>query len=528
MPAFAKLGSSLAAAVVCFALALHGLPTAAHGQDQAGDRVSSERIQTAVAALENLANKTLSDTGVPGIGIVIVHRDQVIYAKGFGVREAGKPEPIDANTVFQVASVSKPLASSVLAAVVGEGLVDWDDRVIDHDPSFRMYDPYVTRELRLRDLLCHRSGLPDHCGDLLEDMGYEPHEILRRLRYQPPASSFRSQYAYTNFGYSEAAYAAAIACGKSWDELAKKKLFAPLGMKSTSYRFADYEKATNRARLHVPVDGKWVAKYTRQPDAQAPAGGASTTLSDISRWMRLLLNDGKFEGRQLIAAAPLAETHTPQIFTGFDPARGRVVSYGLGWIVSVERGGRTFYKHSGAFALGMRSEVALLPSEDLGIAVLSNAAPTGIPEGLSESFFDLVLDGKLERDWVEFANRMFDEEAKKELSAATDFSHPPAKPAPPLKLTAYTGKYANDFFGDIELVDRQGKLVLRMGPKPEEFELRHWDRDVFTFETTGESATGLSGVRFLIDAHGLADRVLIESLNVNGLGMFDRSKSDSQ
>ncbi len=523
MTPFPKSGSKLAATVVCFALALRWLPAVACAQDRTGDRVSPERIQTAVGELETLASKTLSETGVPGIGIVVVHRDQVIYIKGFGVREAGKPERIDADTVFQVASVSKPIASTVLAAVVGEGLVGWDDRVIDYDPSFRMYDPYVTRELTLRDLLCHRSGLPEHCGDLLEDMGYEPQEILRRLRYQPPASSFRSQYAYTNFGYSEAAYAAAMAQGKSWDDLAKEKLFAPLGMTSTSYRFADYAKSKNRARLHVPVDGKWVARYTRQPDAQAPAGGASTTLSDLARWLRLQLDEGKFEGRQVVASTALAETHTPQIVTGFAPERGHVVSYGLGWIVSVERGGRTFYKHSGAFALGMRSEVALLPSEDLGIAVLSNAAPTGVPEGLTESFFDLVLDGKLQRDWVEFANRMFDEEVQKELGAETDFSHPPSTPAPPLKLAAYSAKYKNDFFGEIELIERQGKLVLRMGPQPIEFELRHWDRDVFSFQPTGESAGGLSGVGFLIDASGQADRVLIESLNIHGQGMFLRA-----
>jgi len=524
MSPFARSGSAVAVIVGFFALALGWLPVVASAQDGANVSVSPERVQSALEALDKLATKTLNDTGVPGIAIVVIHRDQVVFIKGYGVREAGKPERIDADTVFQVASVSKPIASTVLAAVVGEGIVGWDDRVIDHDPGFRMYDPYVTRELTLRDFLCHRSGLPDHCGDLLEDMNYSTQEILRRLRYQPPASSFRSQYAYTNFGYSEAAYAAAKACGKSWDVLAEEKLFEPLGMKSSSYRFADYAKAPNRARLHVLIDGKWVAKHTRQPDAQAPAGGASTTLNDLARWLRLQLNDGKFEGRQVVASAALAETRTPQIVTGFDPKRGRLDSYGLGWIVNVDRGGRTFYKHSGAFSLGMRSEVALLPSESLAIAVLSNAAPTGVPEGLTESFFDLLLDGKLQRDWVEFANRMFDEEIKRELGAETDFRRPPPHPAPPLKLSGYAGKYANDFFGDIEFVVRDWKLVMRQGPTPLEFELRHWDRDVFNYQPIGESAGGLSGVRFLIDASGQADRVLIENLNINGQGVFERSK----
>ena len=200
--------------------------------------VTPERVKRAIVELEKLNNQTLKSTGVPGIAIAVVHRDQVVYKQGFGVREAGKPERIDADTVFQVASMSKPIASTVLAALVGEGHIAWDDRVIDHDPGFRMYDPFVTRELRLRDLLCHRSGLPEHCGDLLEDVGYDRNEVLRRLRFQPPASSFRSQYAYTNFGFSEAGYAAAQASGESWEDLAAKKLFAPLGMTSSSYRFA--------------------------------------------------------------------------------------------------------------------------------------------------------------------------------------------------------------------------------------------------------------------------------------------------
>ena len=496
----------------------------ANAEDAPHSHVAPERIQSALRKVEELANETLR-TGIPGIAIAVVHDDQVVYLRGFGVREAGKPERIDADTVFQLASVSKPITSTVLAALVGEGRVGWDDRVIDHDHQFRMYDAFVTHELRLRDLLCHRSGLPDHWGDLIEDLGYSRDEVLRRARFQPPASSFRAQYAYTNFGYSEAAYAAAKASRKSWENLAAAKLFGPLGMTSTSFRFADYANAKNRALLHVLVDGKWIAKNTRQPDAQAPAGGASSTLNDLVRWMRLQLNDGKLEGRELISASALAETHTPQMLLSFSPEQGRLGSYGLGWNVSIERGGRAFWKHSGSFSLGMRTEVALLPSEKLGIVVLSNAGPTGVPEGLVESFYDLVLDNKLQRDWMEFANRMFQEEIKRELGLERDYIHPPTEPMPPLALTAYIGKYANKLFGPIELVEEQGKLILRIGPKPMVFELRHYDRDVFLYQPVGESAGGPSGVCFSIDPTRQADRVLIENLNLHGQGTFTRVKA---
>jgi len=499
------------------------MPLVAQAEDASPkSTLSAEQVQSALVELEKLAESTIKTSGAPGIGIAIVHQDKVVYQKGFGVREVGKPELIDADTVFQLASVSKPITSTILAALVGEGKIDWDDRVIDHDPDFRMYDPWVTREVRLRDFLCHRSGLPDHWGDLLEDMGFERDEILRRAQFQPPASSFRSGYAYTNFGYSEAAYASAKAVGVPWDELAAKKLFKPLGMKSTSARFADYAQAKNRALIHVRVDGKWTPKNTRQPDAQTPAGGVSSTLRDMTQWLRLQAGAGKFDGRQLVAAQALAETHKPQFVFGLSPDQGRLSSYGLGWNVSVERGGRVFWKHSGGFSLGERTEVAVLPVEQIAIVVLSNGGNTGVPEGLTESFFDLVIDGKLQRDWLEFANRMAAEDAKKEFAAERDYSHLPEQPTPALKPAAYIGKYANALFGEIEVAEKEGGFVLRLGPKAMEFALRHWDRDTFTYQPTGESAGGPTGVRFAVAPDGKADRVLIEFLDVHGQGTFTR------
>lgn len=485
-------------------------------------RITPERLQEAIKKLDELATKTIERNGTPGLAIAIVHRDQVIYLKCFGVREGGKAEPIDVNTVFQVASMSKPITSTVLAALVGEKKIGWDDRVSDHDPSFVMYTPYVTRELRLRDLLCHRSGLPDHAGDLLEDMGYPAAEILRRLRYQPPSSSFRAGYAYNNFGYSEAAYAAAKGMGAEWNRVAQEALFKPLGMKSTSYAFADYEAAKNRAKLHVLVDGKWTAKNTRQPDSQAPAGGASSTITDLTRWMRLHLAGGKFEGKQLIDEAALAETRTPQIVTGFTPEQGRVASYGLGWNVIDQRGGLIVANHSGEFSMGVRTEASLIPAEELGIAVLSNSAPNGVPEGLTESFFDWALDGKLQRDWMAFANQQFELMVAHDLAQTSDFSKAPTDRGAPLELAAYVGKYQNDYFGVIDVAEQGGKLTLGLGLKLQQFALTHWDRDVFWFQPTGEMAAGRSGVIFSVGPKGKAESVRIENLDVNGMGRFLR------
>src|SRR5258708_6379478 len=179
--------------------------------------------------LDNFVLETLKRTGVPGLSVAIVYKDQVIYLKGFGVRQAGKSEPVDPDTVFQLASVSKPIASTVVAALVGDGLVAWDDPIIRRDPTFAMHDAWVTENVTLRDMFCHRSGLPNHAGDALEDIGYDRAEILHRLRYDRPDSSFRSHLAYTHFGLTAAAVAAAKASGKSWEDVSAERLYQPLG-----------------------------------------------------------------------------------------------------------------------------------------------------------------------------------------------------------------------------------------------------------------------------------------------------------
>ena len=509
----AVLGRVLAALLCLFPLTIQAATAA---------EVTQAKVEAVLPKLTELAEQTLKQTGVPGMAIVVVYKDKVVYLKGFGVRKAGTDTPITGDTVFQLASVSKPMTSTVMAALVGEGVISWDDPVTKHFPGFRLYVPWVTEQVTLRDLLCHRSGLPGGAGDLLEDMGYTQGEILHRLRFLKPASSFRSHYAYTNFGFTAAAVAAAKAAGNSWEDLVAEKLYKPLGMKSSSSRFKDFEGAKNRAHIHVQVVDRWVTKYVRNPQAQSPAGGVSSTPRDLAQWMRLQLAGGKFNGKQIIAAEALAETHRPQIVSGFNPKTNRASFYGLGWGVGYDAQGRVFWSHSGAFYIGVRTEVKLLPAEDIGIAVLSNGAPTGIPEGMTESFYGLLLTGELKKDWIKLANRMFAESVKNSYGYDTDYSKPPALVSPALPAEAYVGIYRNTYFGDIEVAAQKGALVLRLGPKKTSFDLRHWDRDVFIYQPVGESAGGLSGVTFWVGPERKATQVVIENLNVNGQGTFTR------
>jgi CubicO group peptidase (beta-lactamase class C family) len=496
---------------------------------QAGpaSEVTLEKVTAALPELEKLAQQTLEKTGVPGMAIGVVYRDQVVYLKGFGVREAGTAAAVDVDTVFQLASVSKPMASTVLARLVGEGVIGWDDRVIDRDPDFRLFDPWVTREVTLRDLLCHRTGLPGQAADLLEDLGYNREQILYRLRYLKPTSSFRSHYDYNNLTYTEAGVAGARAAGKSWEDLSVEKLYRPLGMTSTSSRFADYQAAPNHARLHVSFDGKWVARYVRYPDAEAPAGGVSSTARDMAQWLRLQLGNGKFNGKQLIAAEALAETHRPQMVSHLpeNPATDRASFYGLGWNVGDDEGGRVRWNHSGGFDLGAATQIALLPAEELGIVVLTNAAPIGVPEGISASFFDLVLDGKVQRDWLGGYKQLFAAFFKEYDGRGADYSQPPAQKTPPLPADAYVGSYHNDLFGDLQVVAKEGGLVLHAGPDQTPFPLQHYDRDVFLYQPVGEFAGGLIGVAFQVGPDQKAASVVIENLDIysRGQGTFTRT-----
>jgi CubicO group peptidase (beta-lactamase class C family) len=487
--------------------------------------VTRETIDKYLPAVDELALDAMKRTGIPGLSLAIVYRDQVVYLKGFGVRQAGKSEPVDRDTVFQLASVSKPIASTLVAALVGDGLVAWDDPIVRHDPAFAMHEAWVTREITLRDMFCHRSGLPDHAADRLEDIGYDRAEILHRLRYVRPDSSFRSHYAYTNFGLTAAAVAAAKAAGKSWEDLSEERLYRPLGMTNTSSRFADFIAAKNRASGHVRDGATWVAKYTRNADAQSPAGGVSASARDLAQWLRLQLGRGTFESRMIVDAAALDETHRPQIVSA--PAKNAMTDqstfYGLGWNVGYDEQGQIRWGHSGAFNLGAATCVNLLPVAGIGILCLTNGFPIGVPEAICRSFLDLVLIGRIEKDWLALFGEAFVKIVGPDYGTSVDYAKQPTDFSPALASAAYIGRYESDVYGPIEIVAKDAALALKLGPKPEEYALRHVTRDVFAYQPVGENAYGPSAVTFAVGADGRAASVTIENLDTDGQGRFTRA-----
>lgn len=480
------------------------------------------RVAAAVSQLDGLVTEAMERTGVPGVAVAVVHRDRIVYAKGFGVRSVRSGAPVDADTVFQIASLSKPVGATVIARAVGQGTVRWSDRLRAHLPWFALRTRSATAGVRLDDLYAHRSGLPDHAGDLLEDLGFARRTILRRLRFLP-LTPLRTAYAYTNFGLTAAAEAVARASGTSWEALSQRQLYGPLGMRATSSRYADYRSAANRADLHVRRGDRWEQRHNRQPDAQSPAGGVSSSARDLARWMRMMLAGGRFEGRQLIAPAALAPMWTPHALTGAPgtPA-SRVGFYGLGLGVGTDWTGRVRLSHSGAFALGAATNLVLLPSEELGIVVLTNGEPVGLPEALTATFADLVEAGRPERDWLPAYEGLY--AAMSENRSRLADRRRPAGTRPPRPARAYLGAYRNRYFGRLRVVRRDGRLTMLLGPRQKAFRLRHWRGDTFSYLPAGENATGIAAVDFRVRG-GRVRAVRVENLDGEGLGTFARAQA---
>lgn len=495
-----RRGAAAAAALIFLMWVAHGALAQAGGPQPV--RVTAADVERAIERFEPMLLDVMAKTGVPGVAVGVVFQDRLFWSAGYGVREVGKPEPIDEHTVFQLASVSKPIASTLVARLVGEGHVAWDDPVVKYKPDFALADPWVTEHVTIADLFAHRSGLPDHAGDDLEEIGYDRAGILARLRLHE-LGAFRSDYAYTNYGLTAAAEAATDAIGMSWEDASRDLLYIPAGMTSTTSRFAEYMASPNRAVPHVRrPDGTWAPDFQQKPDPESPAGGVASNVVDMARWMRLHLSGGVLDGVRLIDEAALAVTHTPHALTR--PPVGytaRPNFYGLGWFVDVDDFGQVRWSHSGSFALGAATTVNLVPAHGLGIVILTNGFPIGVPESMAELFFDLVFLGEPRLDWFALYNAAF--EAVLYPEADPDYSVPPADAASHRPLEAYVGTYDNDYYGPTDIaVGTDGGLVMIMGPARRPFPLGHYSGDTFWFTPPGEFGIVPGAVHFAFGDDG--------------------------
>jgi CubicO group peptidase (beta-lactamase class C family) len=477
-------------------------------------------VDDAVAKLDGIAGELMKSSGIPGMSVAVVHGGKTVYAKGFGVKDVRRGDDpanrVDPDTVFQLASLSKPLGSTVVAHQVGEGAITWDTPIVDELPWFALADPMVTKMVTVGDMYSHRSGLPDHAGDLLEDLGYDRRYVLDRLR-QLPLNAFRTSYAYTNFGLTAGAEAVAAKAGRAWEDLSQEVLYGPLGMTSTSSRFDEYEARPDRAVGHIHVDGAYEPLYVRDAQAEAPAGGVSSSANDMTKWLTMMLADGTFDGKQIVDPKALLPALTPQSVASppSEPA-ARPGFYGFGFNVGTTAAARTSFSHSGAFELGAGTNFVMIPSADVAIVALTNATPSGVPETLTAEFADLVQFGEVREDWRGLYAKAFADMEGPEGSLAGQ--KPPATAAPAPLTPSLVGTYANDYWGPATVTETDGKLTLALGPR-EKLDLTHWDGNVFTFVPQGENAPPGS----ISKATFYGDKLNLEFYDAGKMGTFTRA-----
>jgi CubicO group peptidase (beta-lactamase class C family) len=496
----------------------------------ANNNINAGNLQLALNSTSTLAQQTVDANAVPGLAIAVVYNNTVIYSTGLGVKLEGTNTTVTAETVFQIASLSKPVSSTIVAAVVSKGGIAWDSPVNSPTTIAEYSDSWISDKLMLSDAFSHRSGLYGLTGDDLEGINYNRSTILSRVKYMAPIGPFRVTYAYSNYGLTLGAEAAAASTGKAWEDVAQEFLYRPLNMGSTSSRYSDFIQETNRAALHVPDgNGGWTPSPARNPDPQSPAGGVTSNVIDLAKWLQLHLRSGKLPSSdtQLISETALNETRYPQVVRGPHPLTGMTGFYGLGWNIDYEDG-RTWHAHAGAFSQGTRSLVKMNVADGIGIVILSNCFPTGRPEGIADNFFDIVYYGKARRDYVTIWDDLYAQLASLLEGGQSPFTgSPPANATSALPLASYTGRYTNDYVGVAEIGGSStDSLVLTFpGQSNASLALSHWDRDTFFIES--QKAFSSSGVSFSIGPDGVAASITIAQLDGNQGGTLVRNQEST-
>lgn len=477
--------------------------------------VPAKAIQSALDQLDKLVLNVMASTGVPGLAVAVVRGERNLYAKGFGTRDVGTQLPVNADTVFQLASLSKSVGATAVAREVGTGSVNWDQPLRELLPWFELSDPNASRLVTIGDVYAHRAGLPAHIGDRLEDLGFSQRQVLEHLRHVP-LKGFRARYDYTNFGLSVGGLAVAQAAGADWASLSERTIYEPLGMARTSSRFDDFMTRDNRVSAHTMVGGQWLVNTMRRPDAQAPAASVTSSVNDMARWLSMLLGDGSFSGKRVVNSAALAAALSPQIEVAPASSERSASFYGYGFNVGVTTGGRKTYGHSGAFSLGAATAFKVVPSTGLGIVVLTNGMPIGVPEIICAQFFDLIEHGSVQRDYAAMSKPFFDKLNSPEGSLVGVARPTPS--APLLALSAYAGIYRNNYHGSLQIAVSDNALLMTIGAAPLRLPLTHWDGNVFTFTLENENAS--PGTISKATFH--TDRMTLEYYDNEGLGTFIR------
>jgi len=446
--------------------------------------------QAPQADLDDYVAHAMKAFEVPGISISIVKDGKVVLEKGYGVRKLGDPAPVDENTLFGIGSNTKAFTSAAIATLLDQGKLDWDDRVYDRLQGFEMYDPYVSKEMRIRDLLCHRSGLGLGEGDLM----FWPHtsftrdDVVYRVRFLKPATSFRSHYAYNNLMFVTAGQVVAANSGMSWDAYLREKIFQPLGMSATNTSTDAYREGANWAHPHSKVDGKLQVIPFEDLDNAGPAGSINSSAADLAKWVMLQLNRGKIPGtdQRLFSEKDSHEMWSQQTVVPVNEEvpeelkalKPHFSGYGLGWFLRDYKG-RKLVGHSGGVA-GFVTRVLMVPEENLGVVILTNAEE----DFAFESILYHILDGYLGGATQDYTAAFKSVEDKRKQKADETMAKAAASRAsdskPSLPLEKYAGDYSDLWYGTVTIRPENGGLVLNfLRTEKGLADLQHWQYDTF-------------------------------------------------
>ena len=473
---------------------------------------------------------------LPGLAIAIVEDGRTTLARGYGIRKLGGMDPVDADTIFMTGSTGKAVTVAALATLVDAGKIGWDDKVIDYLPGFQMYDPWVTREMTIRDLLVHRSGLGLGAGDLM----FVPRSnrtranMLAGLRHIKPATSFRSGYAYDNILYTVAGALIEAVSGKSFEHYVRDQVFKPAGLLTATSdeptRLATANRAYPHGRISGAVRGLGPLQLLDETDqlgaASTPAGLLAMSANDLAKWLKIQLAQGKTEnGGRLFSEASSAEMWNPQIIEpispvppGFEATKPMFKTYALGWEVA-DYGGARIISHSGG-VFGFITMVVLIPEKDVGFAITMNAEEGAVRRGLTYELLDHYL-GRPHVDWVGRYKTLLNTMLSNAKKAVEATAAAPAKVGPSLPLDRYAGQYRDPWYGRITVSPSKAGLTINFNETPRMGgPLVHYQYDTF-IARFGDRNIEPAYVTFGLDAEGKVERITMKPVSPTADFSFD-------
>ena len=474
--------------------------------------------------IDKLVTRTLETFNVPGIAVAVVKDDRIVHMKGYGVRSITTGEKTDENTLFAIASNSKAFTSAALGILIDEGKLTWETKVIDIIPEFRLYNSYVTEDFNIKDLLTHRSGMGLGAGDLMlwpDSSSFTKEEIIHNLRYLKQVSSFRTKYDYDNLLYLVAGEVVARVSGQSWEDFVEERIMKPLGMERSATSLRRVNDNSNIIDAHVPVDGKLQVIPKYQSDLLNPAGGIISSVADMTGWVMMQLNRGRYgEGlsKQMLSERVHREMWTPQTIIPVrspGPYKSHFAAYGLGWRLT-DVAGYLEASHTGGLG-GMVTQVTLIPELKLGIIVFTNqqegAAFTAITNTIKDGYL-----GVKGNDWIKSLSDNVERnraEAKKitdEVWAKVEAQR--SKTGKPVDHSVYTGTYSDKWFGDIVISLEDGGLRFRSVKSPLlKGDMLFYTGNTFIVKWDDRSMDADAYVIFTLDREGRAEGFTMDAIS---------------